>query len=65
MINVVSEQTSELEILFKETEWGLFLVACYTTLNPAMSVRWLVGRSPFYFFGVFDLFELTAPAQIL
>ena len=24
----------------------------------------LVGWSPFYFFGVFEQFELTAPAQI-
>ena len=30
-----------------------FLVACCATLHPAMSVRWSVGRSPFYFFGVF------------
>ena len=58
----------------------VFLVACYATLHPAMSVRWLVGRlvgwsvarmvgrsdgwSPFYFFGVFELFEHTAPAQM-
>ena len=28
------------------------------------SVGWLVGRSPFYFFGVFELFEHTAPAQM-
>ena len=37
-----------------------FLVACYATLHPAMLVRWLVGwsvgRSPFDFFGVFELF---------
>ena len=42
-----------------------FLVACYTTLHPAMSVGRLVGLSPFYFFGVFELFEHTAPAQML
>ena len=45
-----------------------FLVACYATLHPAMSVRRSVGRSvgrsPFYFFGVFELFEQTAPTQI-
>ena len=38
------------------------------TVHPAMSlcplVGWLVGRSPFYFFGVFELFEHTAPAQM-
>ena len=49
-----------------------FLVACYATLHPAMLVCQLVGRlvgrsvgwSPFYFFGVFELFGHTAPAQI-
>ena len=29
------------------------------------SVGWSVGRSPFYFFSVFELFEPTAPAQML
>ena len=51
---------------------GNFLVACYATLHPAMSVDrsvgWsvgrLVGRSSFYFFGVFELFKLTSPAQM-
>ena len=28
-------------------------------------VGWLVGRSSFHFFGVFELFEHTAPAQML
>ena len=45
-----------------------FLVACYATLHPAMSVRRSVSRSvgwsPFYFFCVFELFEHTAPAQM-
>ena len=45
-----------------------FLVACYATLHPAMSVRRsvgrLVGQSPFYFFGVFKFFERTAPAHM-
>ena len=27
-------------------------------------VGWLVGRSPFYFLGVFKPFEPTAPAQM-
>ena len=43
-----------------------FLVACHATLHPAMSVGRSVGRLvglfPFYFFGVFVLFEHTAPA---
>ena len=30
----------------------------------AQSVGLLVGWSPFYFFGVFELFEHTAPAQM-
>ena len=41
----------------KDTFLQQFLVACYATLHPALSVGWLVGqsvgRSPFYFFGVF------------
>ena len=45
-----------------------FLVACYATLHPALSVGRsvgrLVGRSPFYFFGIYKLFGLTAPSQI-
>ena len=49
--------------------WCIFLVACYATLYPAMSVRRSVGpsvrRSPFYFFYVFALFGFTAPAQML
>ena len=28
-------------------------------------VRRSVGRSPFYFFGIFERFELIAPAQML
>ena len=27
-------------------------------------INWSVGWSPFYFFGVFELFEPTAPAQM-
>ena len=38
-----------------------FLVACYATQRPAMSV----GRSPFYCFSVFELFEHTATARWL
>ena len=50
----------------------VFLVACYATLHPALSVGrsvgqsvggWSVGPSPF-FFGVFKLFGLTAPSQV-
>ena len=43
----------------------LFLVACYATLHPAMSVRRSVRRSSFYFFMLcFFLrsFGFTAPA---
>ena len=55
-------------------------VACYVTLHPALSVclsvhlcvclpvcqsiRPLVPHFPFYFFGIFGRFGLTAPAQI-
>ena len=39
-----------------------------TPRNVDPSVGWsvdrLVGWSPFYFFGVFELFEHTAPAQM-
>ena len=47
-----------------------FLVAYYATLHHSMLsvgwlVGWLVGWSPFYFFGVFELLELTSPAQML
>ena len=45
------------------------LVTCYTTLHPALSVRPSVGPSigpsvTLYFFGVFEVFGLTAPAQM-
>ena len=48
----------------------LFLVACYATLHPALSVRPSVGPSvrpsvTLYFFGVNGVFGLTAPAQML
>ena len=43
----------------------LFLVTCYATLHPALSVRRLVGRSPLYFFYSFYFFDLTAPAQMV
>ena len=55
-------------VMLTNTKVRLFLVACYATLHPAMSVRRLVGRSdgrsPFYFFGDFELKEHTAPAQM-
>ena len=39
------------------------------TLYSTVSVRWSVGRSvgwsPFHFFGAFELYERTAPAQML
>ena len=53
---------------------ALFLVVCtrlYTQLCPSVGqlVSWsvgrLVGRSPFYFFWVFAVFGLTAPAQMM
>ena len=37
-----------------------FLVTCYATLHPAMSVGWLV---PFLLFLVIELCKPTAPAQ--
>ena len=44
--------------------FSLILVACYATLHPAMSVGRSVGwLVPFILFGVFELFEHTAPAQ--
>ena len=51
-----------------------FLVACYATLHPALSVRRSVCPSvgpsvrpsvTLYFFWVFAVFGLTAPAQIM
>ena len=41
--------------------WSEELLHIDTPEHPAMSV----GRSPFYFFGVFELLKLTAPAQTL
>ena len=39
-----------------------FLVACYATLHPALSVRpsvgWSVGQSPFYFFYSFYSYQV-------
>ena len=43
-----------------------FLVACYATLHPALSVRPSVGPSvTLYFFWVFGIFGFTAPAQMI
>ena len=44
-----------------------FLVACYATLPPALSVGQSVGwwLVTFYFYYVFAVFGLTAPAQRL
>ena len=48
-----------------------FLVACYATLHPALSVRRSLGPSvgpsvTLYFFGFFfAVFGLTAPAQMI
>ena len=39
-----------------------FLVACYATLHPALSVRRSVTL---YFFWVFEIFGFTAPAQMI
>jgi len=47
--------------MHERSEDILFLVACYTTVHPAMLFSRLVGWSPFYFFGVF---EHTALAQM-
>ena len=41
-----------------------FVVTCYA-LHPIFFVCPSVGQSPFYFFGVFELFGLIAPAQML
>ena len=51
----------------------LFLVACYATLHPALSIPPSVGLSVglslgpshFTFFLVFAVFGLTAPAQMI
>ena len=44
----------------------IFLVACYATLHPALSVRPSVRRSvTLYFFGIYGVFGYTASAQIL
>ena len=45
---------------------GRFLVACYATLQPALSVHLSVGPSvTLYFFQLFAVFGLTAPAQMI
>ena len=42
-----------------------FLVECYATLYPALSVGWSVSwLIPLLLFGVFELFEPTTPAQM-
>ena len=42
-----------------------FLVACYASLHPALSVLPLVRPSHFTFFLVFAVFGLTAPALVI
>ena len=43
-----------------------FLVECYATLHPALSVRPSVRQSvTLYIFWVFAVFCLTAPAQMI
>ena len=50
------------EEIFKDQ----FLVACYATLQPALSVRPLVRPSvTLYFLAVFAVFSLTAPAKMI
>ena len=48
---------------------NFFLVTCYATLHPALSVRWSIGSSVtlyfFCFFVFFAVFDLTAPAQVI
>ena len=39
--NKVASKRVKIIMIIKELR--LFLVACYTTLHPAMLVRWLVG----------------------
>ena len=43
-----------------------FLVACYATLHPALSVRPAIGPSvSLYFFRVFAVLGLTSPSQMI
>ena len=59
-----------LVIAVVEPNLQLIVSRVHATLHPALSVRWSVGPSvglsvTLYFFGVFELFGLTAPAQLL
>ena len=48
--------------LLKPKDESLFLSRATRFFTPlCQSVGWLVGQSPFYFFGVFKLFELSQP----
>ena len=49
----------------KEVQKNLWLFSRVLRNSTPRYVGRLVGRSPIYFFGVFELFELTAPAQML
>ena len=67
LVYVVRSVKDTLDMTFDETS---FLVACYATLHPALSVRRSVRRSvrpsvTLYFFWVFGIFGFTAPAQMI
>ena len=50
--------------------WSMYLLTCPSFFSSVLrnsTPRYVgpsVGQSPFYFFGVFELFGLTAPAQM-
>ena len=65
------DQSPLFSFLIQESRLPLFLILLFsrvirdsTPRYVGRSVSWSVGRSPFYSFGVFELFEHTAPAQM-
>ena len=63
---VNDQREKQVNVKYIVQKLSRFLVVCYATLHPALSVRPSVGPSvTLYFFWVFAVFGLTAPAQMI